>query len=139
MKFYFGREENKMLLIEFLNSLFEGEKLITDLKYNTVEIDGDNKDDRRVIFDLHCIGVDGEVFIIEMQQLLQEFFMDRAVYYTSRLISKQLKRGEQSNNYCLPKVYFIGILEFALPQKERSDVVSLGREAYFYDLALCDK
>jgi len=33
MKFYFGKEENKILLIEFLNSLFEGEKVIKDLKF----------------------------------------------------------------------------------------------------------
>lgn len=102
-------------------------------------MDGDNKKERRVIFDLHCIGVDGEVIIIEMQQLFQEFFMDRAVYYTSRLISKQLKRGEQSNTYCLPKVYFIGILEFALPMKKRLQVDPPTSESYFYDIALCDK
>ena len=86
-KFYFGREENKMLLIEFLNSLFAGEKLITDLRYEPVELDGDYEDTRRVVFDLHCVGDGGEVFIIEMQQLFQESFKDHAVYYTSRLIN----------------------------------------------------
>ena len=131
-KFYFGREENKILLIEFLNSLFQGQKTIVDLRYKPVELDGDQEQMRRVVFDLHCIGTDGEIFIIEMQQLYQEFFKDRAVYYTSRLINKQLLRGKASNNYQLPEVYFIGILEFPLHQDDKID------QPYFYDVALCD-
>ena len=139
MKFYFGREENKILLIEFLNSLFEGEKIIADLKYKTVEHDGDQEDMRRVVFDLHCIGNDGEVFIVEFQQLFQEFFKDRAVFYTSRLINKQLARGKKGNNYYLPEVYFVGILEFDM---DGGEGVTLSRKTdrpYFYDIALCDK
>lgn len=139
MKFYFGREENKILLIEFLNSLFEGDKIIADLKYKTVEHDGDQEDLRRVVFDLHCIGSDGEVFIVEFQQLFQEFFKDRAVFYTSRLINKQLAKGKKSNDYCLPEVYFVGILEFSM---DGDTTVALSRNTdrpYFYDIALCDK
>lgn len=91
MKFYFGREENKAILIDFLNDLFAGEKIIEELKYAQTEHDGDIESDRRVVFDLHCKGADGELFIIEMQQLNQDFFKDRAVYYTSRLINKQVR------------------------------------------------
>ena len=133
-KFYFGREENKILLIEFLNSLFEGEKVISDLAYKPVEQDGDHEETRRVVFDLHCVGSDGEIFIIEMQQLFQEFFKDRTVYYTSRLINKQLPRGRKGNDYCLPEVYFIGIMEFSMENKRGST-----DRPYFYDVALCDK
>ncbi|MCY4778584.1 Rpn family recombination-promoting nuclease/putative transposase [Sphingobacterium sp. UT-1RO-CII-1] len=139
IKFYFGREENKILLIEFLNSLFEGEKVIVDLKYKTVEHDGDQEDMRRVVFDLHCIGSDGEIFIVEFQQLFQEFFKDRAVFYTSRLINKQLAKGKKGNDYHLPEVYFVGILEFDM---NGGSNVALSRETdrpYFYDVALCDK
>lgn len=138
-KLYFGREENKILLIEFLNSLFEGEKIISDLFYKSVEYDGDQEDMRRVVFDLHCIGNDGEIFIIEMQQLFQEFFRDRAVYYTSRLISKQLSRGKKGNNYCLPEVYFIGVLEFNLHGDSNVFPLRHTDRPYFYDVALCDK
>src|SRR5690606_31094219 len=116
-KFYFGREENKILLIEFLYSLFEGEKVVKDLRYKTVEHDGDHEDMRRVVFDLLCISDDGKHFIVEMQQLFQEFFKDRAIYYTSRLINKQLTRGKKGSSYCLPEVYFIGILEFRMDEK----------------------
>jgi len=138
-KFYFGREENKVLLIEFLNSLFQGEKIISDLRYKPVEHDGDYEEMRRVVFDLHCMSSDGEVFIIEMQQLFQEFFKDRAVYYTSRLINKQLARGKKGSDYYLPEVYFIGILEFNMDGNESSGVTRITEHPYFYDVALCDK
>ncbi len=138
-KLYFGREENKILLIEFLNSLFEGEKIISDLFYKSIEYDGDQEDMRRVVFDLHCIGTDGEIFIIEMQQLFQEYFKDRAVYYTSRLINKQLSKGKKGNDYCLPVIYFIGVLEFKLHGEDEAFLLRKTDRPYFYDVALCDK
>ncbi|WP_104383140.1 PD-(D/E)XK nuclease family transposase [Sphingobacterium sp. HMA12] len=109
-KFYFGREENKILLIEFLNSLFEGEKVVKDLRYKTVEHDGDHEDMRRIVFDLLCISDDG----------------------------KQLTRGKKGNSYCLPEVYFIGILEFRMDEKKDFEHRDTGHP-YFYDVALCDK
>ena len=112
-KFYFGREENKGLLIKFLNDIFQGERIIRDLQYAPTEHDGDYEEDRRVIFDLNCIAEDGERFIIEMQQVYQEYFKDRALFYTSRLVNKQVEEG---NKYLLPKIYFVGILQFPLKE-----------------------
>src|SRR5690554_2314481 len=94
---------------------------------------------RRAIFDLHCIGQDGEHFIVEMQQLHQEYFRDRAVFYTSRLINKQLARGKKGNNYRLPEVYFIGILEFSLHEPQTGTGDRATDRPYFYDIALCDR
>lgn len=125
-KFYFGRPENKSLLILLLNGLFQGEKVIKNLWYTLTEEDGESEDQRRVIFDIRCIGEDGEQFIIEMQKIAQNFFKDRMVFYTSRVISGLLEKGHQGDNYCLPEVYFIGILEFPVGEK------------YFYDIALRD-
>lgn len=126
-------------MIEFLNSLFEGQKVISDLSYKAVEHDGDHQDMRRVVFDLLCKGSNGEYFIVEMQQLFQEFFKDRAVYYTSRLINKQLSRGKKGNDYFLPEVYFIGILEFRMDGIKSARPVHEPESRYFYDVALCDK
>ena len=39
------------------------------------EQDGDLENERKVIFDLYCTGIDGEYFIIEMQQLYQDFLL----------------------------------------------------------------
>ncbi len=128
MKYYFSRKE---ILIDFLNDLFAGEKIIKDLEYVSGEHDGDVEGDRRVMFDLHCKGVGGEFFIIEMQHLRQDFFKDRAIYYTSRLINKQIPRGKTGDNYRLPEVYFIALLEFRMDE--------VGTDQYFYDVVLCDK
>src|SRR5690554_6285346 len=130
-RWYFGREDSKQFLIDFLNGLFQGEKVIVDLAYGPNEHDGEQREERRVVFDLHCTGAEGERFIIEMQRLYQDFFKDRMVYYTSRLISKLVSKGRRGNNYELPEVYFIGILEFALDATEE--------KKYFYDVALCER
>ena len=130
-KYYFGREEYKLNLINFLNGLFEGQKVIKDLHYQSVEQDGELEHDRKAVFDLYCTGDDGEHFIIEMQQISQDFFKDRTVFYTSRLINRLVKRGVKGNTYELPEVYFIGVLEFEL------DEFHSGK--YYYDVALLEK
>ena len=127
----FGGEPNKEILIEFLNDLFEGEKHIADLQYAPNEYDGDEGADKRVIFDLHCRGTGGEYFIVEMQRIRQDYFKDRALYYVSRLIQRQLKKGRSSNDYQLPEVYLIGILEFSMNTGEQ--------DRYFHDIALIEK
>src|SRR5690606_4724151 len=130
-RWYFGREENKEFLIAFLNGLFAGQKVIRDLSYAPTEQDGDHEDDRRVVFDLNCIGADGEHFIVEMQRVHQTYFKDRALFYTSRLINDQIPRGSSGDSYELPEVYFIGVLEFRLDPSNF--------EQYFYDVGLCDR
>jgi len=127
----FGQEPNKEILKAFLNDLFQGEKHIVDLEYAPNEHGGDDDDDKRVVFDLHCRGDNGEYFIVEMQRVRQDFFKDRALYYVSRLIQRLLKKGKASNDYQLPEVYLIGILEFSMDADED------GR--YFHDIALMEK
>ncbi|MFC6100310.1 Rpn family recombination-promoting nuclease/putative transposase [Olivibacter domesticus] len=128
---YFGSEPNKEILIEFLNDLFEGERCIEDLEYGPTEHDGDDTSDKRVIFDLHCRGSNGEYFIIEMQRIRQEYFKDRALYYTSRLIQRQLPKGKAFNSYQLPEVFLIALLEFHMDEAQKKH--------YFHDIALCNK
>lgn len=127
----FGQEPNKEILQEFLNDMFQGEKHIVDLEYAPNEHDGDDGTDKRVIFDLHCRGGNGEYFIVEMQRVRQDFFKDRALFYVSRLIQRLLQKGAESNDYQLPEVYLIGILEFSIDANEQ------GR--YFHDIALMEK
>lgn len=88
-KYLFGREPNKDLLIDFLNELFDGRKVIADLTYNKNEQAGNRPKSRKMIFDLTCTGENGEQFIIEVQRIHQQYFKDRAVYYSSRLIHDQ--------------------------------------------------
>ncbi|WP_286709624.1 MULTISPECIES: Rpn family recombination-promoting nuclease/putative transposase [Sphingobacterium] len=130
-KLYFGREENKENLINLLNSLLEGEHVVVDLTYSNVEEDGDLPYDRKVIFDLRCVGTGGEIFLVEMQLQNQDFFFDRAVSYTSRTISRLTKKGRSGNNYELPPVYFIAVLGFRLD--------SSNMEKYYYNAKIIDE
>lgn len=85
-KYIFGREDTKECLITFLNGLFEGEFVIKDVKFEKTELLGMRKDDRGVIFDVYCTTTDGRRIIVEMQNKEQEFFVDRALFYSAQTI-----------------------------------------------------
>lgn len=70
----FGSEFNKELLISFLNAMFHGEQNVQDVTYLNSEQLGDRTDARRAIFDVYCENDKGEKFIVEMQNVYQEFF-----------------------------------------------------------------
>lgn len=111
----FGSEPDKEILIDFLNALFEGQKQIVDLMYSPTEYSGESQETSKVFFDLNCTGADGENFLIEMQRGEQLYFADRTVYYVSRLVSEQFKKGETDwKKWGLKEVYLIGLLEFVL-------------------------
>src|SRR5277367_4553342 len=108
----FASEPNKDLLIAFLNEVFCGRKVIVDLVYNKNEHPGDLKDEGGAIFDLLCTGEKGERFLIEVQRGRQGLFKERAVFYTSRLISEQAPKGGRSTwAYNITEVYLIALLE----------------------------
>lgn len=105
----FGSEPNKDLLIDFLNQILPNKK-IKDLNYSSIEKQGLTELDRKAIFDLYCIGDNGERFIVEMQKAKQNYFKDRSVFYASFPIQEQGKKNQW--NYQLDAVYSVGILDF---------------------------
>lgn len=127
----FGSEPNKEILIAFLNDLFAGEKVITDLIYGPTEHNGRESSTKRVIFDLYCTGSGGEKFIVEMQRGRQDFFRERSVFYVSRIISDQLPAGNEHFGYDIPEIYFIAILEFRMDSEPS--------EQYLHDICLMDR
>ena len=106
----FGTAPNKILLIDFLNQILPERHRIRDLSYSRNEQLGLNELDRKAIFDLYCIGENGERFIVEMQKAKQNFFKDRSIYYASFPIQEQAGKGEW--DYRLEPVYSVGILDF---------------------------
>jgi predicted transposase/invertase (TIGR01784 family) len=110
----FGSEPNKDLLIDFLNQVLPGKHKIKDLTYARTEQLGNTEIDRKAIFDLYCIGENGERFIVEMQKAKQNYFKDRSVYYSSFPIQEQAKKGGW--NYQLSAVYMVGILDFTFSE-----------------------
>jgi predicted transposase/invertase (TIGR01784 family) len=112
----FGSEPNKDLLIDFLNQVLPVKHKIKDLTYARTEQLGNSEADRKAIFDLYCIGENGERFIVEMQKAKQNFFKDRSVYYSSFPIQEQAKKGDW--NYQLAAVYMVGILDFTFSEDD---------------------
>lgn len=107
----FGSEFNKELLISFLNALFRGEQDVKDVTFLNSEQLGDRADARRAIFDVYCENNKGEKFIVEMQNVYQEFFKDRTIYYSTFPIREQAQRGNNWD-FHLNAVYTIGLLNF---------------------------
>jgi predicted transposase/invertase (TIGR01784 family) len=89
----FGSERNKDLLMDFLNNLLPEQHRIKELTFKKTEQLGINKLDRNVIFDSYCISQTDERFVVEMQKAYQEFFKDRAVFYSTFPIREQAKKG----------------------------------------------
>ena len=103
---------DKELLINFLNSLLEGERVITKLDYMNNERVAKQKDERRVIYDLYCTTDTGEHIIVEMQKRSQKHFKDRALYYSACSIVEQGTKGNW--NYELTPVYGVFFIDFVL-------------------------
>lgn len=89
----FGTDPNKDLLINFLNSLFNGEEVIKDVRYLNSENVGDVYTERKAIFDVYCENERGEKFIVEMQNAYQTFFKDRSLFYSTFPIREQAPKA----------------------------------------------
>ena len=63
----FGQEFSKPLLLDFLNNLLKGERVITDLKFLDKEQPAEFRDDRSLIYDIFCETDNGDRIIVEMQ------------------------------------------------------------------------
>ena len=109
----FGTDPNKELLINFLNSLFDGEEVIKDVKYLNSENVGDVYTERKAIFDVYCENEQGEKFIVEMQNAYQSFFKDRSLFYSTFPIREQAPKGTYWN-FCLKKVYVVALLNYKM-------------------------
>ena len=91
--------------------MFHGEQNVQDVTYLNSEQLGDRADARRAIFDVYCENDKGEKFIVEMQNVYQEFFKDRTIYYSTFPIREQAQRGGEWD-FRLNPVYTIGLLNF---------------------------
>jgi predicted transposase/invertase (TIGR01784 family) len=106
----FGEEGNKDLLIDFLNQLLPEHHQIANLNFRNGENLGDLPVDRKAIFDIHCIAVSGERFIVEMQKAKIKHFKDRSLFYVTFPIKEQSQQGDW--NFRLDPIYFVAILDF---------------------------
>lgn len=126
----FGQEFSKPLLLDFLNNLLYGERIIQDLRFLDKEQTALYEGDRTIIYDIYCTTNNGEHIIVEMQNRDQPNFKKRSIYYISEAISRQGKRGADWR-YDIKAVYLIAFLNFELNDigpNFRTDVALMNME-----------
>ena len=118
-KIVFAEEKDHLLLISLVNAMLnlQGADAIKDITLEMQEFPGVfNKKD--CILDIIGTTNAGEKVLVEVQQQGDDFFRDRVEYYLSRVIENQVHTSEK---YELPRIYFLGLLDFELfpeePQK----------------------
>ena len=128
----FSTNPNKDLLIDFLNSLFDGEQVVKNVTFLNSEHVGDVRTDRKAIFDVYCENEKGEKFIVEMQNASQKYFKDRSLYYATFPIREQAKKGEVWN-YELKHVYVVALLNYDMTDS------AFAQDTINHDIGLLDK
>ena len=110
----FKESGKKQLIIRPLNAIFGLD--ITDIDIRESEQIGLTEQERKATYDMHCGTRDGQSFIIEVQLADQTFFMERAIFYSSRTISHKAEQGPW--DYDLKPVFFLGFLNFDIRHLE---------------------
>lgn len=116
----FGTEQNKEILIRFLNDIFEGQRdKIEDVEFLKVNLDPEIAVLRQSIVDVLCRDSRGNHFIIEMQCATDSHFIERAVAYACRAYLNQRKKNDsetkKSWNYgSMRPVIFFAIMKHTL-------------------------
>ncbi|MDR3110286.1 MAG: Rpn family recombination-promoting nuclease/putative transposase [Planctomycetaceae bacterium] len=117
----FGEEANKDLLVDFLNSQLPEEHQIKTLTFRNTEKLGMSDQDRKTIYDIYCVGANGDHFIVEMQKARQKFFKDRSLFGASFLIRDQAPQGFVNGkpwDFELKAIYLFAVLGFEYDQEE---------------------
>ena len=110
----FADENNKDLLIDFLNAVLSSLKIhIQDIRYKirykNTEFNGEHDEEEKVIIDLYGVNEVGDDFLLEVVK--QKYFNQKIFYYISRFVQEE--GTLDFNRYCnLKGIYSIGILEF---------------------------
>lgn len=100
----FGQEISKDLLIDFLNDLLKGERVITDLTFLNNEQLPEWEDARALIYDIHCTTDTGEKIIVEMQISLRPI-SGNAPCFTCRMLLPV--RGREVTGCSTSRLYMV--------------------------------
>jgi len=108
----FGNEQHKEILISFLNAVLDlhSDKRIREITLKNPWQAPDIPILKETILDIKAVDHRGITFIIEMQIKDTPCFDKRALYYTAKAYTGQIKKGDEYPK--LNQVIFIGILDF---------------------------
>jgi hypothetical protein len=107
-KMLIANEAKPERTVKFLNAmlLLSGENAIKSFTLGVPENPG-VLDDKSPIFDIYGTTEAGNPILIEVQQNFNTLFIDRLIYYTSRVVSRTVKK---SQDYNLPRIYVLSLL-----------------------------
>ena len=112
----FGSEENKGILISFINSILEEKNKINDIELKNPYNISNYKNGKMTILDIKAVDENGIWYDIEMQIAEQGVYDKRALYYWSKVYSDQLESGYDFT--ILRKTIGINILDFNYLKEE---------------------
>lgn len=146
----FGTEPNKDLLIMLLKELIP-EHDILDLTYVQQEHINPFPGKKNALIDVECVDSDGTRFIVEMQVARQDYFYERALFYSTFGVQQQVERSV-SMDYAFAPVYFIGFMDFSLhegsdnvlyryqlQERETGEIMTGSLQFVFLELTNCKK
>ncbi|MFP4978971.1 Rpn family recombination-promoting nuclease/putative transposase [Paenibacillus sp. CN-4] len=122
----FGSENNKDVLLAFLNRIFmeAGEQELTEIILLNPYTDKEAPLDKQSIFDVYAKTAEGKLIDIEMQLFNKYDIEKRTLFYWSKRYAGQLKEGGKYQE--LMKCVTINILNYAfLPNNEYHNIFHL--------------
>ena len=119
-KLVFGRESTKDVMIEFLNQVILDRKIL-DLEFIDKEMHPIERDAKGTVYDMCCKTDDGSRIIVEVQRRKQPFYPERALYYSTFQIQRQVEAGAEYYDF-LP-VYVVSILDFKMDDDPDANAV----------------
>ncbi|KYH26859.1 PD-(D/E)XK nuclease family transposase [Clostridium tepidiprofundi DSM 19306] len=112
----FGSEENKDILISFINSVLSEDEQIVDIELKNPYNLANYRQGKMSILDIKAVDEKGVWYDIEMQIAEQSFYDKRALYYWAKVYSDQIESGYEYN--LLKKTIGINILDFEYLDEE---------------------
>ena len=126
-KLVFGRESTKDVMIEFLNQVILDRKIL-DLEFIDKEMHPIERDAKGTVYDMFCKTDDGSRIIVEVQRRKQPFYPERALYYSTFQIQRQVEAGAEYYDF-LP-VYVVSILDFKMDDDPDANAVRTAYRLY---------
>lgn len=132
-KMLMANEAKPERTVKFLNAMLDlnGENAIKSFILGVPENPG-VLNDKTAIFDIYGTTEAGNPVLIEVQQNFNTLFVDRLIYYTSRVISRTVKK---SQDYNLPHIYVLSLLtenQFPLERNTYLHHSQLARNRHFF-------
>ncbi len=106
----FGSEENKDILLSFINSVLPSDEQINEIMLTNPYNLPDYMNGKLSILDIKAVDENGKLYDIEMQICEQGYYGKRALYYWGKTYTNQIDSGEMYSK--LKKTIIISILDF---------------------------